>query len=592
MENRTYKIDREESKKMTGFASIDKPWLKYYKSLDNFEIPRMTIYDSLKKVCLENSDNEALYYFGTRISYGKLLEKIDTVANAFLEKGVKKGDVVSLALPNIPENTICIYALNKIGAMVNSIDLTARGEDLIRYLNEANSQLLVASDVFIDNVDEALSKTFVKKVIVASPSDSLPPVLKQLYKLKNKKNIPADDKHELWFDFEKCGKKSLKYFKDEYSENNGIIILHTSGTTGIPKGVVLTNENFNAMYMQYENCGLEFKPNDKFLNQVPPFLAYNIVMATHLPFMLKMRIVMLPDYQPSKFAKNVMKYKINHVVAGPADWNNFREKKHTIKDVSYLKTLASGSDKMDAAHKNEVNEILRQHNCQYKVIEGYGQTEGGCADSTNLPQCYVENSVGIPLPQMTFCIYDNEADKELKYDEEGEICIYGPTLMKEYYNNSLATSEALRVHSDGKLWLHTGDLGKINKDGVVFVTGRLKRIIVRYDGIKVSPFKIENIIKKNPNVEDCCVVGIFDDENERGAIPIANIVLKKDTLVDSTQILLDIEKQCKSELGDRYLPREYLIQDKLPLTQVGKIDYRELETQNYQLLKGKVLIKK
>ena len=287
-----------------------------------------------------------------------------------------------------------------------------------------------------------------------------------------------------------------------------------------------------------------------------------------------------------------MKYKINHVVAGPADWNNFRDKKDTIKDLSYLKTLASGSDKMDTNHKCEVNKILMNHNCKYKVIEGYGQTEGGCANSTNLPQCYVDNSVGIPLPQMTFCIYDSETNKELKYNEEGEICICGPTLMKEYYNNKLATDETLRIHKDGKLWLHTGDLGKINEDGVIFVTGRLKRIIVRYDGIKISPFKIEKIIKSNENVDDCCVVGIFDDENERGSIPIANIVLKKECLTNSTQILLDIEKQCKLELGDRYLPKAYLITDKLPLTKVGKINYRELETENYKLLKEKVLVKK
>lgn len=584
---------QEEIKSITGYASIDKPWMKYYdEEKINFDIPKMIIYDSLKKVCLENPNSVALYYFGNKITYKELLKKIDNIANSFLEKGVKKGDVVTIAIPNTPENVICLYALNKIGAIANLVDLTAKGDDLVRYINEAHSYLLVASDIFIDNVDSVLNKTFIKDVVVVSPSDSLPFVLKKMYNLKNKKEIPNNKKYELWNDFEEKGKRSLKYYKNEFHENEGIVILHTSGTTGIPKGVVLTNENFNAMYLQYQNTGLSFQPNDKFLNQVPPFLAYNIVMATHLPLMLKMRVVMLPDYQPSKFAENIMKYKINHAVAGPADWNNFRDKKASLKDLSYLKTLASGSDKMDLTHKKEVNDIVKEHGCRFNVIEGYGQTEGGCADSTNLPQCDIPGSVGIPLPKMTFCIYDNDNSKELKYGEEGEICITGPTLMKEYYGNPIATKEALRIHEDGKVWLHSGDLGKINEDGVIFVTGRLKRIIVRFDGIKISPFKVEQIIKKNPNVENCCVVGIFDKENDRGSIPIANIVLKKESLPYSEKIFNDIKQQCNQELGEKYLPREYVLQEKLPLTKVGKVDYRELEKQNTNMLIGKSLVKK
>lgn len=291
---------------------------------------------------------------------------------------------------------------------------------------------------------------------------------------------------------------------------------------------------------------------------------------------------MLPTYEPNKFAENIMKYKVNHVVAGPADWNNIREKKKTLKDLSFLKTLASGSDLMDVNHKDEVNAQVKSHGCSFSVIEGYGQTEGGCADSTNLPQCNIRGSVGIPLPKMTFCIYDNEANKELKYNEEGEICICGPTVMKEYYNNEEATKNTLKLHEDGRIWLHTGDLGKINKDGVIFLAGRLKRIIIRHDGIKISPFKIEEIIKKNEAVENCCVVGIEDKENGRGAIPIAHIVLKSKHELNNEEILLNIKKVCKEELEEKYLPKDYVLHEKLPLTKVGKINYRELEKINEQ----------
>lgn len=319
---------------------------------------------------------------------------------------------------------------------------------------------------------------------------------------------------------------------------------------------------------------MEFEKCDKLLNQVPPFLAYNLIMATHLPLILHMTVVMLPDYQPNKFAENIMKLKPNHAVAGPADWNNFLENPNTRKaDFSFLKTMASGSDTMRAKNKQAVNELVRDRGGKYGVMEGYGMTEIGSAACTNVPQCDVLGSVGIPLSKNNFCIYDNDEDKELTYNKIGEICMSGPTVMSGYFNNPEETDNILKKHKDGTVWLHSGDLEYISEDGCIFLEGRLKRIIIRHDGIKVSPFSIEKLVMKHTNIESCCVVGAFDTEHQRGQVPMVYCVFKE----ANDQTLKEIQELCERELSANYVPYDYKVLDSLPLTPNGKVDYRALE---------------
>lgn len=230
---------------------------------------------------------------------------------------------------------------------------------------------------------------------------------------------------------------------------------------------------------------------------------------------------------------------------------------------------------MTQKNKDAVNRLLHDSGCTVSIQEGYGMTEIGAGACANVPQRNIDGSVGIPLPLNNFCIYDNEAGRELSYNELGEICMTGPTVMKGYFNNPEETEHVLRCHADGLLWLHSGDLGYISEDGNVYLEGRLKRVIVLYNGFKIYPFGLEKTIMKHKNVAACCVVGRFDNEHQIGQVPVAFIVLKEhnDTTVS------EIKEICKREQSEKYQLKDIVLLDSLPLTPNGKVDYRSLEVQ-------------
>lgn len=567
-------------KKLTGYPSIDKPWMKWY-SAEAQNIPEckdIDVYSNLQQLSQQHLNRIAINYFGKKYTFQSLFNKIDTVANAFLRLGIKENDIVTLSLPNIPENVFCFYALNKIGAIANFIDLRLKGQKLIDAINVTHSKLIVATDLFSTELDAVIKSTTIKNVIIGSPKNSLPPVIKQLYSLRSKKVKMSNTDWISWDKFEKSGRGISNEYLRKASKKDSACILHTSGTTGTPKGVVLTNEAFLEMFAQIKTCGLQYELGDTFLSQVPPFLAYNIVSATNNPLSMGLEVIMLPDYQPAKFADNIFKYKPNHVIAGPADWSSFLDNKDVpSRNYSFLKSMISGSDKINTEQKERINQILFSCGCSNTILEGYGMTEISAAAVMNVPQHNVNDSVGIPLPKVNVCVFDNDSGRELGYGEIGEICMSAPTVMIGYYNLPDETEAVLKKHNDGITWLHSGDLGYISDDGNIYLQGRLKRIIVRHDGIKVSPFSLEKTISKHPNVAACCVVGHFDEEHQMGQVPIAYLVLNE----TSDKSLKEIRELCEQEQSFNYLPHDYIVIDALPLTPNGKVDYRALE-QNQQ----------
>ncbi len=579
----------------TGYSSIDKPWLKYYDDeIFSSFVPNMSAYDFLMYENSENMGNNALYYFGKKYSYTDLKEKIAEVEKSFRSLGVKKGDIVSVAIPNGPENVFVFYALNKIGATVNMIDPRIKDEMLTSLLNDTDSKIMVGCDLFAENIANVVDNTCLDKVIMTSPSISLPPIVKQLYSLNSKVKKVEHEKFEDWNKF-----ISRRYDEDETleqktDEDTPACILYTSGTTGKPKGVVLTNKVFNNMAVQYQNIGMYYNENDKFMNQVPPFLAYNTILSTHMPLCMGFNIVMFPNYEPENFAKNVMKYKINHVLAGPADWSNFLENPKVKKgDLSHLYTMGSGSAKLSEPKKEEINKLIHERGGKYKILEGYGMTEVGSAACSALPNINIPNSVGVPLPKMTIGIFEEDSDNELMYGQEGDICITGPTVMKEYFDNEEATNETLIRHSDGTYWIHTNDIGCMDDEGRLYLKGRKSRNITRYDGIKISPYDIENVIEKIDDVNDCCVVAVDDLEHGSGSVPHINVVQSEESLLSEEELKSLVLDKCNEKLSSKYCIGAITVRDELPLTPVGKTDFRKLSDmcnkENKGLVKQKVL---
>ena len=566
----------------TNYSSIEKPWLKYYdeEALSHLEIPDSSIYDYLRESCNGHLNDVAIDYLGTKISFNELIEGIDHVTESFKKLGVRQGDIVAVALPNIPQNVYAVYALSSIGAIPDLIDLRSKGKDFALFLNATHAKVAVVCDLFLDGVLEVLPETSLETLIVASPYDSLPSLLKVVMKAKRGR-IPRTDSALIlkWDAFAKgkfdevladpaigCDTSQLG--------DDAACVFHTSGTTGVPKGVVLPNRSFNAMVEQYRVCGLGFEKGDSFLNQVPPFLAYNTILALHLPLSLGMKVIMLPAYEPEKFASILQTHRPNHIVAGPQCWRNVLENKGVLTDASFLKTLASGGDSMRVEEKRAVDKHLRELGCGFQIVEGYGMTEVGSAATTNLPQTNVYGSMGIPLPLTSVCIYDNEASSTKSAGEEGEVCISGPTVMMGYLANEAETNAVLKRHSDGMSWIHTGDLGYLDEGGRLYLSGRLKRMIISHEDMKIPPFPIEKSILEEPEVVDCCVVGAPDVEHGHGQVPYAFVALTHELPEAEINTL---RRRLASKLSHGQCPVGFEAIESLPVTQNGKVDYRRLE---------------
>lgn len=577
-----------------GYASIDKPWLKYFDEDVLLLSPKKkSVYSNLILNNINNNEGIAISYYGRKYTYNDLFYNVNIISNSLIKLGIKKGDIVTLALPNIPENVFIFYALNKIGAVGNFIDLRLKQENLINAINVTNSKLIFACDLFIDNLYEVINSTTIENTVMVSVSNSFPTILKVLYNLKNKKK---ELKHSTlkYNDFKKLGYNSEIY---NYSpnENDPVCILHTSGTTGLSKAVVLTNKAFNEMALQVRYGGLKYNYGDKFFNQVPPFLAYNILAAVNNPLQMGLEVVMLAEYNPEEFAKNLIKYKTEHAIAGPADWSNFLDYSNEIDknniDLSFLVSMISGSDKIDEVKKEELNKLFSRHNNKEKILEGYGLTEIGAAAVMNIPSHVVSESVGIPLRTVNICIYDNENNTELSYYEEGEICLTSNTIMDKYFDNIEETNKMKRLHPDGKYYLHTGDLGYVDENGNLFLKGRIKRVIVRHDGIKINPYMLEDIISEIDEIKNVCVVGITNPEKGYGSVPIVNVSLKESNKLSDEEIISKIKEVCDTKLSEKYIPYSYKIWDELPLTKVGKIDFRTIIKINEDEINQKLLKK-
>ena len=564
-------------KKLTGYPSIDKPWLKYYsEEAINAPLPECTIYDYMWNNNKDHPSNIALNYFDRKITYKELFDNIEKAAKAFTAMGVKCGDIVVTATVTTPETVYILYALNRIGAIPNMVDPRTGVEGIREYIREVNAEYVITLEVAYPKIAKAIEGTSVKKILVTSPADSLPAVKKFFYKMANRSE-KLSDICVRWGDFIKNSKNSdVKYAP--YKKDTCCVIVHTGGTTGSPKGVMLSNDNLNAMSLQYSLLGIDYNRKQSFLNIMPPFIAYGIVLGIHMPLCLGLIDVIIPQLNPDKFADLVSKYKPAHLAGVPTHYDKLRTNtKSKTLDLSFFEMTGCGGDAVTESFEKEINQFFKEHKCKYPITKGYGMTEISSAAITCKCNVNKLGSVGIPHLKTTVSIFKEGTDEELKTGEQGEICMTAPTVFVGYFNNQEETTKILLKHKDGKLWLHSGDIGYMDEDGFVYVNGRIKRIIIRYDGFKVFPTFIENVVLSHESVENCCAVGVTDKSHVQGKLPVVFVVCKESFKGKEDKIISELKDMCKKELPEYSQPVDFRFCDSLPLTPIGKIDYRALE---------------
>lgn len=571
-----------EDKTLTGHPSIDKPWLKYYsEEAINSSLPEYTIYEYFYENNKDYPNDIALEYMGNKITYGKMFSHIDNCEKSLTALGVKPGNIVTVALPSIPEALYLVYALNKMGAVANMIHPLAGENEIVHYLNEVNCDVAVLFEGTYNIVKNSLHATSLKKAVVVSAGDSLPFGIKQLYMLKNKlPKFPVDSMLMNWKQFIGLG-HDVTVAPVKKDSSTMAIISHTGGTTGEPKGVMLSDSNINALMWQL-NVNFKNQRQEKNLVVLPPFVNYSLVHSMLLPLTLGLQVTLIPKYEADKFDVYVRKYKPNHISSIPPYLEALLTNETLKKmDLSCIKTIAYGGEAMNLQKEEEVNNLLRACGSNAKISKGLGSTEMVGAATTTREECNTIGNVGIPLARVNCKIVEPETFDEVSYNQIGEICFAGPTLMSGYYSNQEATDSIIKNHPDGIRWMHTGDLGYVNEDGVVFITGRIKKILmtVGKDGnpTKIFPDRIEKVLMEHPAVALCCVIGTPDIE--RMNYPRAYVILNE-SYYDVPELTNTLIKHCQDKLPEYMIPEEIVYRNELPRTSRGKVDYRELERES------------
>ena len=585
--NGSYVVDKD--KNITGYASIDKPWQKYYsKEAITASIPELTAYQYMVSQNEDNLSTKAIMYYGKKISYKNYIDMIDETARRLYNLGVTEGEVVTVMSVANPELEVLFYALNKLGAVINLIDVRSDYKQIKKYLMEVKSSTVVVMDNFLPEFDKCMEDedidNIVENVITLSPYNSVLFPFNVLAEKKSRKEdstlyskideIKKKNKYMTWNDLMSVHKYRYPRYP-RYKKNMVAALVHTGGTTGVPKTVKLSNENFNAMAIQYKSLNANYNKGDTFLNGIVPFVAYGIVVTIHMPMCLGMTNIIAPILSPKEFTEFMIKYKPNHTITVPTYVEHFvHDRKADSMNWKCLKNLGIGGDYFPEQSEIYVNEFLKNHGSSSIAEKGYGMTENSSTAGVCLVGVNKTNSLGIPLPLNTYGIFERGTDKELKYGEEGEICITGPTVMLGYLDNEEEEGKVIKIHSDGKKWIHSEDVGIIDEDGFLFFKGRYKRLIP-HGGFKLYPSYIEGVIMKHPNIDNCCVISIPD--KVYGASPEAHVVIKKDNVSELKKLKEELIKLCQDKLPSYSQPEDFIFEEDLPLTSVGKVDYKKVE---------------
>lgn len=585
--NGSYVVDKD--KKITGYASIDKPWQKYYsKEAITASIPELTAYQYMVSQNKDNLSTKAIMYYGKKISYKNYIDMIDETARRLYNLGVTEGEVVTVMSVANPELEVLFYALNKLGAVINLIDVRSDYKQIKKYLMEVKSSTVVVMDNFLPEFDKCMEDedidNIVENVITLSPYNSVLFPFNVLVEKKSRKEdsnlyskideIKKKNKYMTWNDLMSVHKYRYPRYP-RYKKNMVAALVHTGGTTGVPKTVKLSNENFNAMAIQYKSLNANYNKGDTFLNGIVPFVAYGIVVTIHMPMCLGMTNIIAPILSPKEFTEFMIKYKPNHTITVPTYVEHFvHDRKADSMNWKCLKNLGIGGDYFPEQSEIYVNEFLKNHGSSSIAEKGYGMTENSSTAGVCLVGVNKTNSLGIPLPLNTYGIFERGTDKELKYGEEGEICITGPTAMLGYLDNEEEEGKVIKIHSDGKKWIHSEDVGIIDEDGFLFFKGRYKRLIP-HGGFKLYPSYIEGVIMKHPDIDNCCVISIPD--KVYGASPEAHVVIKKDSVSELKKLKEELIKLCQDKLPSYSQPEDFIFEEDLPLTSVGKVDYKKVE---------------
>ena len=557
--------------------SSSAPWLAYYGSTPTtLSYPDKTMYELIADTAVTAARNTAYVFQGKKTSYAAFLQRIEAAAKGLYRSGIRKGDRVTICMPNCPQALDCFYGLNRIGAIPNMIHPLSAAQEIAFYLNVSHSKAILTLDQFYEKVASILPQLEQDTEIwIADIADELPFPLNLLYPLTKKfPPLPRDGQYFLWKNVI-AGGKQVRLPAHDGKADDCAAILYSGGTTGTTKGIMLSNRNFNALALQtIAASGYPSIAGMKMLSVMPVFHGFGLGIGIHTALAGGAACILVPQFSIKTYADILRKQKPDFIPGVPTLFEALlRAESLKNADLSFLKGIFCGGDSLSAELKNKVDNFLRAHRCQQQIREGYGTTE--CVTASCLtPKDYARaKSIGVPFPDTFYKIVTPGTTEETDPTVEGEICISGPTVMLGYMDNPEETAQTLRRHADGKIWLHTGDLGFMDEDGFVYFKQRIKRMIVS-SGYNIYPSQLENIIDSHEKVLLSCVIGIPDPY--KGQRLRAYVVLAPG-IQPSEALKQELLQFCSQRIARYAMPKELIFRTELPKTLVGKVAYRILE---------------
>ena len=545
---------------------------KFQPSMDYFE---GGLYDAIYEASCKYPHNTALKYFDNEITYKEMIKKINKVAAALKYIGAKKGDRITVCMPNTPEAIYMFYAINEIGAVANMVHPLSSEKEIEDYVNQASSRIMLCIDVSYPKVEAIIKNTDLEQVIVVSPARSMDLIVRAIYTLtKARKNHIKKSQHVItWGKFLQKANKFIGNPHTRVNSKDDAVIMYSGGTTGKPKGIILSNLTFNAQVLGAKYLVPELiKPEYSYMAFLPNFHAFGLGVCIHMPLYFGGCSLLIPQFNPKKFKKYIKTYKVNILIGVPTVFEYLTKLKLKKDDLKNIKCIVSGGDIISMATKEKINDFLHDHGSGAVLENGYGLTEASGGFIFSPPSLADDpDAIGYPLPDNEVVIMNLKTHKPAKTGEDGEILVRGLSVMKGYLNKPKETEEAF-IKIGIKKYLRTGDIGYVDEDGVVHFRSRLKRMIIS-NGYNIYPANIEDVTLTCQHIAACAAIG--KEDKLRGEKVVVFVVKKENT--SERVIRKELVNIYRKNLAKYETPREIRFISELPKTKLAKVDFKALE---------------